>query len=387
MCRTNSVPRRSTKITQNILILPGDGIGPEVMRQATRVLQTIRDRGALDLQFEEGLVGGAAIDATGQPLPAETLAAAQAADAILLGAVGGARWNHLALSKRPEQGLLGLRSGLGLFANLRPARQYPQLASTSPLKPEIASGFDVLILRELIGGVYFGQPRGIEGEGAARYGFNNYIYSVAEIERIAHLGFALAASRQQHLCSVDKANVLEVTALWREVVTEIGASHPGIELTHMYVDNAAMQLVRAPTQFDVILADNMFGDILSDIAATLTGSLGMLPSAALNADGKGMYEPVHGSAPDIAGQDLANPLAAILSLAMLFRHSLGMHTIASVVEGAVDEVLDLGLRTRDLMPNAADRKLRLVGTVAMGDAVLDALGRCFKKDSTHGRTP
>ena len=299
-------------MTQEVLLLPGDGIGPEVTAQAARVLDWMIDNAGVDLHLSEALVGGAAIEATGEPLPEGTLEAARQADAILLGAVGGPQWDALPMAQRPEKGLLGLRSELDLFANLRPAILYPELAEASSLKAEVVSGLDILIVRELTGGIYFGQPRGIEERDGVRTGFNTYVYSEPEIERVGRVAFETAMKRGKKLCSVDKANVLEVTVLWREVMNRLSAEYPEVELTHMYVDNAAMQLVRNPKQFDVMVTGNMFGDILSDCAAMLTGSIGMLPSASLDVNGKGMYEPVHGSAPDIAGQDKANPLATLL---------------------------------------------------------------------------
>lgn len=357
-------------MSQSVLLLPGDGIGPEIVAEAERVLHKVNEAFSLDLNFDTALVGGAAIDATGEPLPAETLDKATKADAILLGAVGGPKWDGLEMAIRPEKGLLGLRSNLELFGNLRPAILYPQLASASALKPEVISGLDILIVRELTGGIYFGQPRGIrELENGERQGYNTYVYSESEIRRIGKVAFEAARQRNGKLCSVDKANVLEVTVLWREVMNELAADYPDVELSHMYVDNAAMQLVRAPKQFDVIVTGNMFGDILSDEAAMLTGSIGMLPSASLNAEKQGMYEPCHGSAPDIAGQGIANPLATILSVAMMLRYSLGADEAAAAIEVAVGRVLDQGLRTADIMSEGATQ----VGTREMGDAVLKAL--------------
>lgn len=355
-------------MSKKILILPGDGIGPEITAQASRVLAACQAKG-LDVDIEEALVGGAAYDAHGEPLPAVTLDKAKAADAILLGAVGGPKWDKLEdLSKRPEKGLLGLRKNLGLFGNLRPAILYPQLAEASSLKAEVVSGLDIMIVRELTGGIYFGQPRGIEERDGERVGFNTYIYSESEIERIGRVAFEMARKRGKKLCSVDKANVLEVTILWREIMDRLAPEYPDVELSHMYVDNAAMQLVRAPKQFDVIVTGNMFGDILSDAAAMLTGSIGMLPSASLNESGQGMYEPCHGSAPDIAGQDVANPLATILSVAMMLRYSLDEPALAERIEAAVGQVLDAGLRTADI----ASPGTRRVSTSEMGDAVLAA---------------
>jgi 3-isopropylmalate dehydrogenase len=355
---------------KKILVLPGDGIGPEIVAEATRVLRALADVAGLDVALEEALVGGAAIDAVGEPLPGDTLRRAAAADAVLLGAVGGPEWDALETSKRPERGLLGLRAGLGLFANLRPAILYPQLAQASSLRPEVVAGLDVLIVRELTGGIYFGQPRGIRRrEDGGREGVNTLVYRESEIERIARVAMEIAGMRKGRVCSVDKANVLEATALWREVVTRVGRDFPHVELSHMYVDNAAMQLVRDPKQFDVIVTTNLFGDILSDQAAMLTGSIGMLPSASLNERGRGMYEPIHGSAPDIAGQGVANPLATILSVAMMLRYSLGEPAVATRVEAAVGKVLDAGLRTRDI----ASPGTRTVSTAEMGEAVVASL--------------
>jgi 3-isopropylmalate dehydrogenase len=334
------------------------------------VLEEVNSRFGLGLELEHGLLGGAAIDATGVPLPPETLASARAADAILLGAVGGPKWDNVERHLRPERGLLGIRSELDLFGNLRPAILYPQLAEASSLKPEVVSGLDILIVRELTGGIYFGEPRGIRTlENGEREGFNTYVYRESEIRRIAHLAFDLASKRDRRVCSVDKANVLEVTMLWREIVTEVAAEYPEVELSHMYVDNAAMQLLRAPKQFDVLVTGNMFGDILSDAAAMLTGSIGMLPSASLDEAGRGMYEPCHGTAPDIAGQGKANPLATILSVAMMLRYTLGSAEAADAVEQAVGAVLDQGLRTADIHTPGQ----QLVSTSGMGDAVLAAL--------------
>ncbi|MEW8421820.1 MAG: 3-isopropylmalate dehydrogenase [Candidatus Thiodiazotropha sp.] len=358
-------------MSKKILVLPGDGIGPEIVAEAVKVLANLRDAHDLDIDLDEALVGGAAIDATGGPLPEATLELAKEADAILLGAVGGPKWESLDISIRPEKGLLGLRSELNLFANLRPAILYPQLAGASSLKADLVAGLDIMIVRELTGGIYFGQPRGIrELDGGERQGFNTLVYSESEIDRIARVAFDIAKKRGGRLCSVDKANVLETTELWREVVTAIGADdYPDVELTHMYVDNAAMQLVKWPKQFDVIVTTNMFGDILSDCAAMLTGSIGMLPSASLDERGKGMYEPIHGSAPDIAGKGSANPLATVLSVAMLLRYSLDEPETADRIEAAVDRVLDEGLRTADIMSDGMTE----VSCEAMGDAVVAAL--------------
>ena len=352
-----------------ILVLAGDGIGAEVMPHVVRVLEALD----LDLSFDTGKLGGVAIDDHGTPLPTPTLEAARASDAVLLGAVGGPKWDDLPMEHRPEKGLLGLRSGLDAFANLRPAMLFAPLADASSLRPELVAGLDILIVRELTGGIYFGEPRGVENDNGRRRGFNTDVYTEDEIERIARVAFDLAGKRHGRLTSVDKANVLEVTQLWRTVVTEVHADFPSIELDHLYVDNAAMQLVRAPKQFDVIVTGNLFGDILSDAAAMLTGSLGMLPSGSLNAKGQGIYEPVHGSAPDIAGRNVANPLATILSAAMMLRYSLGEAAAAGRIESAVNSVLEEGIRTADIMPAAGADQVRKVGTNEMTDAVIAAL--------------
>ena len=352
-----------------IALLPGDGIGPEIVAQTVRVLDVLRSAG-LAIDTETAAIGGAAYDATGHPLPPATLALAHSADAVLLGAVGGPRYDTAPRELRPEQALLGLRKALGLFANLRPAILYAELAAASSLRPEIVANLDLLIIRELTGDIYFGTPRGrrTNARGEAE-GYDTMLYAEPEIERIAHVGFESARQRGRKLCSVDKANVLDTSMLWREVVTRIGREYPDVELTHMYVDNAAMQLVRNPKQFDVIVTGNMFGDILSDEASMLAGSIGMLPSASLDANGKGLYEPIHGSAPDIAGQDKANPLATILSLAMMFRYSLKRADVADRIERAVRSVLAAGRRTGDIaLPGE-----RIIGTKAMGDAVVAAL--------------
>jgi len=341
------------------------------MREAGRVLDRVNDRYSLGLKIETHLIGGAAIDATGEPLPAETLAEAKQSEAVILGAVGGPKWDSLSMDKRPEKGLLKIRAGMDLFANLRPALLYPELASASTLKEDVVSGLDLLIVRELIGGIYFGEPRGIEGEPGQRVGFNTDRYSESEIERIGRIAFEAAMARDKRLCSVDKANVLEVTVLWREVMERLGTEYPEVELSHMYVDNAAMQLVRQPKQFDVMVTGNLFGDILSDAAAMLTGSIGMLPSASLNRQKQGLYEPCHGSAPDIAGQDIANPLATILSLSMMLLHSLNTPKAAAAIEESVKNVLASGYRTKDIVTGASGEKI--VGCKAMGEAVLDAL--------------
>lgn len=357
-------------IQQKVLILPGDGIGPEIVAEAEQVLRCVNERFQLGLAFEQGLLGGAAIDAHGQPYPDVTHRQALAADAILLGAVGGPKWDKLDTAIRPEKGLLAIRSKLELFANLRPAMLYPQLASASSLKPEIVSGLDILIVRELTGGIYFGQPRGIQKNAQGeREGFNTDRYSESEIRRIGKVAFEAAMKRNKKVCSIDKANVLEVTVLWREVMEEIAKDYPQVQLSHMYVDNAAMQLVRAPKQFDVMVTGNLFGDILSDEAAMLTGSIGMLPSASLDKNNKGLYEPCHGSAPDIAGQGIANPLATILSVSMMLRYSLNAASAAEAIEKAVSHVLDQKLRTADIFSEG----MKKVSTKEMGAAVVDAL--------------
>jgi len=333
-------------------------------------LECLKRSHGLAVELQHALIGGAAIDATGHPLPGETLDLAKQADAVLLGAVGGPKWERFAMEVRPEKGLLGIRSELGLFANLRPAILYPQLTEASTLKPEVVSGLDIMIVRELTGGIYFGQPRGIRIlKNGERQGFNTLVYKESEIERIGHAAFRIAMKRHKRVCSVDKANVLECTELWREVMTNVAKKYPDVQLTHMYVDNAAMQLVRQPKQFDVMVTTNMFGDILSDCAAMLTGSIGMLPSASLDEHGKGMYEPIHGSAPDIAGQGVANPIATILSVSMLLRYSLDETGSADRIESAVQRVLDDGLRTADIYTAGA----RKVTTMEMGDAIAAAL--------------
>jgi 3-isopropylmalate dehydrogenase len=357
-------------MSKKILILPGDGIGTEIVAQAVKLLEGLRDRYGFRMELEHAHIGGTAYDHHGSPLPDQTLALARQADAVLMGAVGGPQWEALPRESRPERGLLRLRSELDLFANLRPAILYPELVNASSLKPELVAGLDMMIIRELTGDVYFGQPRGIRTrEDGQREGYNTMIYSESEIERIARVGFETARRRQKRLCSVEKANVLEVSELWREVVCRVGQDYSDVQLSHMYVDNAAMQLVRAPKQFDVIVTGNLFGDILSDVAAMLTGSIGMLPSASLNSESRGLYEPVHGSAPDIAGQDKANPLATLLSVAMMLRYSLSSPALADKVEAAVGRVLAQGLRTADI----AQAGQPVIGTAAMGDAVLRAL--------------
>lgn len=357
-------------MSKNILLLPGDGIGPEIVAEACKVLNAVDAGFDLGLSFSEDCIGGSAIDHYGVPLHDSTLERARSADAILMGAVGGPRWDELDGAIRPEKGLLKIRYELGLYANLRPAILYKQLAGASTLKPEVVAGLDILIVRELTGGIYFGQPRGIRVlDNGERQGFNTYVYAEHEIERIGRTAFEMALKRNRKVCSVDKANVLEATVLWREVMQSLSKDYPDVELSHMYVDNAAMQLVRAPKQFDVIVTGNMFGDILSDTAAMLTGSIGMLPSASINQHLRGLYEPVHGSAPDIAGQGIANPLATILSAAMMLRYSLNSAAAADAIEAAVGTVLDQGLRTADIFTEGTHR----VSTAAMGDAVVAAL--------------
>jgi 3-isopropylmalate dehydrogenase len=348
-----------------VAVLPGDGIGPEIIREALRVLRTLE----LRLEFQEAPVGGAAYAAHGHPLPEKTLAIAKDADAVLFGAVGDPRYDALERALRPEQAILGLRKALGLFANLRPAQVHPELAAASALKPEVVAGLDILIVRELTGDIYFGQPKGIRDAQGEREGFDTMRYRESEVRRIARVAFEAARKRSKRVCSVDKANVLETSQLWREVVIHEHKDYQDVELTHMYVDNCAMQLVRTPKQFDVIVTGNLFGDILSDEASMLTGSIGMLPSAALDEKGKGLYEPIHGSAPDIVGKGVANPLATILSAAMMLRYSLGQPQAAAGIEQAVARVLRDGLRTPDIHSEGT----RKVGTGAMGDAVVAAL--------------
>lgn len=357
-------------MTKKIAILPGDGIGPEIVAEAVKVIEVLHDQHGFAVTMQEAPIGGAGYDAAGHPLPDSTLALCQDSDAVLLGAVGGYQYDKLPRELRPERGLLGLRSAMNLFSNLRPALLYPQLADASTLKAEVVSGLDLMIVRELTGGIYFGQPRGIETlESGERRGFNTLEYTESEIERIGRSAFEIAMRRDKRLCSVDKANVLEVSELWREVMERVAKDYPQVELSHMYVDNAAMQLVRAPKQFDVMVTKNMFGDILSDAAAMLTGSIGMLPSASLNDQGQGMYEPIHGSAPDIAGQNVANPLATILSVSMMLRYSLDEAGLADKIEAAVSSVLDQGLRTADIFSDGMSK----VSTSDMGDAVVAAL--------------
>ena len=352
-----------------IAILPGDGIGPEIINEAEKLLHCLQQDFGFDMELESAAIGGAGFDAVGHPLPEASLALCQQADAILLGSVGGPQYESLDRDLRPERGLLGLRASLELFSNLRPAMLYPQLVNASSLKPDIVAGLDIMIVRELTGGIYFGKPRGIrELDNGEREGFNTMVYAEHEIERIARSAFDIAMLRNKKLCSVDKANVLEVSELWREVVTRVGNDYSQVELSHLYVDNASMQLVRAPKQFDVMVTTNMFGDILSDTAAMLTGSIGMLPSASLDSNGKGMYEPIHGSAPDIAGKSIANPLATLLSVAMMLRYSLAEPELAKLIDTAVGNVLNQGFRTADIAEGG-----NTVSTGEMGDAVVAAL--------------
>ena len=351
-----------------ILVLAGDGIGPEIIEQAIKVLDQLKTQGCR-LELEPANLGGVAYDQEGSPFPESTRKLAEQADAILLGAVGGPQYDDVERHLRPEQGLLDIRGHLNLFANLRPALLYKDLAEASSLKPELVAGLDLLIVRELVGGIYFGQPRAKEIKDGRRWGYNTMVYNEDEIRRIAHVAFAAAAKRDGRLCSVDKANVLEVSLLWREVMEEVKADYPSVELSHMYVDNAAMQLIRAPKQFDVMVTSNLFGDILSDAAAMLTGSIGMLPSASLNQDNLGMYEPIHGSAPDIAGKGIANPLATILSVAMMLRYSLSLEAEAKQVEDAVMQALTTGARTADIAKTGET----VMSTSEMGDAVVQAM--------------
>jgi len=356
-----------------ILILPGDGIGTEIVDQAVKVINSLNSNHEMGMTLVNGLIGGIAYDETGSPLPEETIKIAKSCDSILLGAVGGPKWESLERDLRPERGLLGIRSELDLFSNLRPAILYPQLASASSLKTEIISGLDLMIVRELVGGIYFGKPRGIEIRDGERFGINSATYYESEIARIGHSAFQIAQKRGKQVCSVDKANVLEVCELWREVMEEVSISYPDVSLSHMYVDNAAMQLVRDPKQFDVMVTSNLFGDVLSDCAAMLTGSIGMLPSASLDKNNFGMYEPIHGSAPDIAGKDIANPLATILSVSMMLRYSLNQVELADKINSAVSTVLDKGYRTKDI--SAVGDKV--VGTEEMGDLIVMALESWF----------
>lgn len=359
-------------MTQNyrITLLPGDGIGPEIINVAVDVLKVVGKQFDLQFEFQQALMGGAAIDATGEPLPIDTLEMCRNSDAVLLAAVGGYKWDSLPSHLRPEAGLLGLRAGLGLFANLRPAKIIPQLIDASTLKKEVVEGVDIMVVRELTGGIYFGKPKGIfETETGEKRGVNTMVYSESEIERIGRVAFEAARKRGGKLCSVDKSNVLEVSQLWRDRITALSQEYPDIELSHMYVDAAAMQLVRAPKQFDTIVTGNLFGDILSDAAAMLTGSIGMLPSASLGASGPGVFEPVHGSAPDIAGQDKANPLAQVLSAAMMLRYGLNQSAAADKIENAVSQVLEKGDRTGDIMSPG----MNLLGCRSMGETLIQAL--------------
>ena len=356
-------------MSAKVLVLPGDGIGPEIVAEAVAVVDMLRAAGELDVELEHADLGGVALDAHGDPLPESTLRLARESDAILFGAIGGPKWDGVPRDKRPESGLLRLRKDLGVFANLRPAIAWPQLAHASSLRTELVAGLDVMIVRELTGGIYFGQPRGIrELDDGEREGFNTLVYRESEIERICRVAFDIAMRRDRRVCSVDKSNVLEATELWREVAIRTNADYPEVKLSHMYVDNAAMQLVRAPKQFDVMVTTNMFGDILSDLASMLTGSIGMLPSASLDEHGKGLYEPIHGSAPDIAGTGVANPLATILSLAMLLRYTLENGELADRIEAAVGKALDTGLRTADIAGGGS-----AASTAEMGSAVRAAL--------------
>ena len=352
-----------------ILILPGDGIGKEIVAQAIKVINSLNDNNDMGMSLEDGLIGGVAYDETGSPLPDETIKLAKNCDSILLGAVGGPKWESLERDLRPERGLLGIRSELDLFSNLRPAILYPQLANASSLKSEIVSGLDLMIVRELVGGIYFGKPRGVEIKDGERFGINSATYYESEIARIGHSAFQIAQKRGKRVCSVDKANVLEVCELWREVMEEVSKDYPDVTLAHLSVDNAAMQLVKDPKQFDVIVTSNLFGDVLSDCAAMLTGSIGMLPSASLNKNNYGMYEPIHGSAPDISGKDIANPLATILSVSMMLRYSLNQEELAKKIDIAVIKVLDKGYRTADI----AFEGDKVVGTMEMGDLIVEAL--------------
>jgi len=352
-----------------ILILPGDGIGKEIVAQAVKVIDSLNANHDMGMSLVEGLIGGVAYDETGSPLPEETINSAKSCDSILLGAVGGPKWESLERDLRPERGLLGIRAELDLFANLRPAILYPQLANASSLKTEIVSGLDLMIVRELVGGIYFGEPRGVEVRDGERFGINSATYYESEIARIGHSAFQIAQKRGKRVCSVDKANVLEVCELWREVMEEVSRDYPDVALSHMYVDNAAMQLVRDPKQFDVMVTSNLFGDVLSDCAAMLTGSIGMLPSASLNKNNYGMYEPIHGSAPDISGKDIANPLATILSVSMMLRYSLDQQELADKINSAVSEVLDQGYRTSDISSEGD----KIVGTEEMGDLIVKAI--------------
>ncbi len=371
----------NTPHSASILILAGDGIGAEIMPHAVTVMQTAaKDMVELDLVHAD--CGGCSIDAHGVPITREVIRQAEVSNAVLLGAVGGPKWDGLPINQKPEKGLLQLRSHLDYFANLRPAITFSPLATASSLKQHLVASLDILIVRELTGGIYFGTPRGIEQSDNQRKGFNTLVYDESEISRIAHVAYTLAQKRNKKLCSVDKANVLEVSQLWREIVSNINVKYQDVELTHMYVDNAAMQLVRDPRQFDVLVTGNMFGDILSDLAAMLTGSLGMLPSASLNVTNRGLYEPVHGSAPDIAGQNIANPLATILSISMMFRYSLDLPKVADDIDAAVDRVLNSGYRTADIMPDNSTEAITVVGTDQMADLVNQELKKSKCENST-----
>ena len=353
-----------------ITLLPGDGIGPEIMTVAVEVLKVVGKKFDLEFEFQEALIGGAAIDEAGEPLPSTTLDMCRNSDAVLLAAIGGYKWDSLPSNMRPEAGLLGLRAGLELFANLRPAKILPELIDSSTLKREIVEGVDIMVVRELTGGIYFGKPKGIfSTETNEKRGFNTMVYTESEIERIGKVAFEAARKRQSKLCSVDKSNVLEVSQVWRDRMTNLAKDYPDVELSHMYVDNAAMQLVRAPKQFDTIVTGNLFGDILSDAAAMLTGSIGMLPSASLGASGPGVFEPVHGSAPDIAGQDKANPLAQVLSAAMMLRYGLNQPQAADAIENSVSSILQQNMRTGDIMSPG----MKLLGCSAMGDILTETL--------------
>ena len=349
-----------------IAVLPGDGIGPEVVREGLKILSAVAEKFCISFDLQEGIIGGAAIDKYGKPLPQSSLDLAKNADAVVLGAVGGPKWENLDYRIRPERALLGLRNRLELYANLRPAKVFSTLIDASSLKKEVIENTNIMIVRELVGGIYFGKPKGVEKlEDGNEKGVNTLVYTTPEIKRIAKIAFEVASKRKKKVLSVDKANVLESTELWRKVVTKVHADYQDIELSHMYVDNCAMQLVKDPKQFDVIVTTNMFGDILSDEAAMLTGSIGMLPSASLGGN-NGMYEPIHGSAPDIAGQDIANPIATIMSIAMMFKYSFGLDEASELIESAVEKILQNGFRTKDIMDNCG----KLVGTKEMGDLIL-----------------
>lgn len=370
LVRSGHRPIVAVKATHNVTILPGDGIGPEIMSVATDVLKIAGDTEGENFNFTEALIGGAAVDAANDPYPKETEELCKASDAVLLSAIGGYKWDDLPYDMKPEKGLLRLRASLNAFANLRPAIVLPQLADASTLKREVVEGVDILIVRELVGGIYFGEPRGIEERNGERVGFNTDVYSESEVRRIARVAFEAAKKRNGKLCSVDKSNVLEVSRLWKETVTALGeAEYPEVELSHMFIDNAAMQLIRNPKSFDTIVTGNIFGDILSDEASMLTGSLGMLPSASISDNGPGIFEPVHGSAPDIAGQDLANPLAMVLSAAMMCRYGLDIPSVADKLEAAVTKVLDEGYRTGDIMQDGCKK----VGCKEMGKLLLENL--------------